>query len=196
MARPARYPAIAIGFLLTLLLAALCGFGWLYFLRGIGWFAIGPKVGDALPLLQLAGFDLQPLARVIIAWLAAGVIAGLLTWRLEPGRRAIAFALLGAVILFVASQATYALARNLHFTDVLFGHLPGSGGFVEAAVLAAGSYLPGGVIGRRQGPGPRPGRTVGRLGDRGLGRGEHRDTGQHDRDSHQVAHHHERLGAQ
>lgn len=196
MARRARYPAITVGFLLALALAALCGFGWLYFLRGIGWFAAGPKVGDALPLLQLAGFDLQPLARVIVAWLAAGMIAGLLTWRLEPVRRAIAFALLGALILFVASQAAYALARNLHFTNVLFGHRPGSGGFVEAAVLAAGSYLPGGVIGRRQRPAPGLRRTVGRLRDRRLRRGEHRDAAENDRDGHQVARHHERCSAQ
>ena len=178
------------------MLAAVCGFGWLYFLRGAGWFAAGPKVGDALPLLQLAGFDLQPLARVLVAWLAAGVIAGLLTWRLAPGRRAIAVALLGAVLLFVASQAAYALARNLRFTDVLFGHLPGSGGFVEAAVLAAGSYLPGGIVGRRQGTAAGRGWPVGRLRDRGLRRGEHRNAPEDDRDGHQVAHHHERLSPQ
>ena len=196
MVRPSRYPVIAIGVLLAVLLAAVCGFGWLYFLRGAGWFGAGPKVGDALPLLQLAGFDLQPLARVIIAWLAAGVIAGLLTWRLKPGRRAVAFAVLGAVLLFVASQAAYALARNLHFTDVLFGHLPGSGGFVEAAVLAVGSYLPGGVIGRRQRTAPRLRGNVGRLRDRRLRGGEDRDAPEDDRDGQQVAHHHERLSTQ
>lgn len=194
--RFSRYPAIGLAFLLALLLVAVCGFGWLYFLRGIGWFAAGPSVGDALPLLQLAGFDPQPLLRVIIAWLAAGVIAGLLTWRIAPGRRAIAFALLGALILFAASQGAYALARNLRFTDVLFGHLPGSGAFVEAAVLAAGSYLPGGVVGRRQRSAAAPGRSLLGGRHRRLGPSEHRDASEDDRDDHQLAHHHERLSAQ
>ena len=58
--------------MLGVLVGLLAGYGWLYVLRGLGWLGAGPAVGDALPLLQLAGFDGQPLLRVVVAWLLAG----------------------------------------------------------------------------------------------------------------------------
>src|SRR5512142_996391 len=59
------------------LASLLTGFGWLYAMRGIGWFGGGTGVHDALPLLQLAGYDIQPLDRVVVAWLLAGIAAGI-----------------------------------------------------------------------------------------------------------------------
>src|SRR5581483_5207854 len=54
----------------VVVVALLVGIGWLYVLRGLGWFGFGPRVHDSLPLLQLAGFDAQPLARLAVGWLA------------------------------------------------------------------------------------------------------------------------------
>src|SRR5947208_845431 len=62
--------------LILALAALLAGVGWLYVLRSLGWLNVGPNVHDSLPLLQLAGFDVQPLGRVLAAFLAAGSIAG------------------------------------------------------------------------------------------------------------------------
>lgn len=193
----ARYSGIGLGFVLATALTLVCGYGWLYLLRGLHWLGGRPGVGDALPLLQLAGFDVQPLARVLAAWLVAGLPAGLLLRGVRPAPRAAAVGLIGLLLLLAGSQAAYALARNLRFAHVLFGHLPGAGGFVEAAALAAGSYLPGGVIGRLQ----RPARAArhGRLGalrHRGLGLGEHGDASEDHRDRDDVENHHERLRAQ
>jgi hypothetical protein len=73
---------------LVLVASLLAGIGWLYGLRGLGWFAVGPRLGDSLSLLQLAGFDHQPLLRVALAWLPAGVVAGVGLRGLPRGRRA------------------------------------------------------------------------------------------------------------
>jgi hypothetical protein len=196
--RLARGSGIAIGSVLAVIVAQLSGYGWLYVLRGLHWLAGPPAIGDALPLLQLAGFDVQPLPRVLVAWLLAGLLAGIVLVARPPGPRAVSVGLLGLVSLLLASQAAYALARNLRFDHVLFGHLPGVGSLVEAAALAVGSYLPGGVVGRRQ-RATAAGGGAGRLGalrHLGLGPGENRHAAEHDDDRGDVPDHHERLRAQ
>jgi enterochelin esterase-like enzyme len=120
----------------VLMLATLAGTGLLYGLRGLGWFGIGPHVGDSLPLLQLAGFDGQPLLRVTVAWLLAGVALGIVLTRLEPLRRGALVATVGLVLLLVASDASHALARNLRFTAVLRDRTPGLGPWIEGVLLA------------------------------------------------------------
>jgi hypothetical protein len=193
----ARSSGIAIATVLAVIVAQLSGYGWLYVLRGLGWLTGPPAIGDALPLLQLAGFDVQPLPRVLVAWLLAGLLAGILLIARPRGRRALGVGLLALVSLLLASQAAYALARNLRFDHVLFGHLPGAGSLVEAAALAVGSYLPGGVVGRRQ---RAPvGGGAGRLGalrHLGLGPGEDRHAAEYDGDRDEVSDHHERSPAQ
>lgn len=125
------------------LAALIAGLGWLYVLRGLGWLAIGPRVGDSLPLLQLAGFAGQPLARVVVAWLMAGVVAGMALARLPRLRRTVLAALLGFAVLLLASEASFALARNLRFSDVLSSRSPGAGAWLEAALFAFGAAIPG-----------------------------------------------------
>ncbi len=130
----------------ALLLCTLAGVGLLYGLRGLHWFAIGPSIPDSLPLLQLAGFDGQPLVRVITAWLPAGIVLGLTVIRIAPSRRFIATALLGALfIILFASDASYALAQNLRIWPVLADRAPGVGPWLEALLLAAGAALPGSI---------------------------------------------------
>ncbi len=134
----------------ALLVCALAGVGLLYGLRGLHWFTIGPSIPDSLPLLQLAGFDGQPLVRVIAAWLPAGIILGLALVRIAPPTRLIAAALLGAVVILFASDASYALARNLRLAPVLVDRAPGAGAWLEALLLAAGAALPGSIGRLRQ----------------------------------------------
>jgi enterochelin esterase-like enzyme len=126
----------------ALLVCAVAGLGLLYALRGLRWFAIGPPIPDSLPLLQLAGFDGQPLARVIVAWPAIGMIIGTALIKLGPLKRAVLVGLLGMLILLIASDAAYALARNLGLESVLVDRAPGLGPWLEGFLLAAGSALP------------------------------------------------------
>lgn len=160
---------------LVLIGAVLAGVGWLYVLRGLGWFTAGPDVPDALPLLQLAGSDAQPLARVLVAWLTTGAVAGVaIRWIPRMWRATIAGAT-GAVLLFVFSQASYAVARNDRLSDVLFSRRPGLGPWLEALLLAAGCALPATSADRRLRRDRR------QLLPFGLGAGEHRNASEHRR---------------
>jgi hypothetical protein len=140
----ARSGRVVIGALAPSAMVAglLAGLGWLYLLRGLHWLRFGPTVHDALPLLALAGFDGQPLARVVVAWLLAGALTGVALRRLDPGRRLVFSALMAAAVLLLAAQASYALTRNLRLADVLWSHAPRGGPVLEALVFALGCALP------------------------------------------------------
>jgi hypothetical protein len=126
---------------LALLVTVLAGTGLLYGMRGLGWLAAGPRLPDALPLLQLAGFDAQPLPRIAAAWLVAGATLGLALFRLKPGLRVVIAAAGALCLLLFASDACFALARNLRFNDVLPARVPGTGAWIEGALFAAGAAL-------------------------------------------------------
>jgi hypothetical protein len=166
----------------------LVGTGWLFAFRGLHWFRVGPRLGDALPLLQLAGFDGQPLLRVVLAWLLAGVIAGIALVSWAPRRRLAVAGVLGLIVLVVAAQASYALARNLRFSDALLRHDPGVGPVLEALAFAIGAGLPRlGADRTRSGRRRRSLVTLWtRFDDRGLGGGEHRNGAEHDGDRDHV----------
>jgi hypothetical protein len=150
--RGAGVVARGAGAALALVLGLLVGIGWLYVMRGLGWFGIGPRVRDALPLLQLPGFDAQPLVRVAVAWLGAGALTGFaLRWIPRPRRAAVAGAA-GLVLLLLASQAAYALTRNLRFSDVVWSRSPGLGPVLEAVLFAAGCALVGSRVQAKRGP--------------------------------------------
>jgi hypothetical protein len=137
MRRVARAVGAAVGSSLVVVAGLFAGTGWLYLLRSVGWLGLGPRIGDALPLLQLAGYDNQPLVRVLIAWLLAGVLVGAVL-KLSPVSRSLLAGILGLLLLLIASQAAYALTRNLRFTEVLARRTPGLGPFLEALLLALG----------------------------------------------------------
>jgi hypothetical protein len=143
-----RAVGVTVGAVLAALLAVLTGTGLLYNLRGLGALAAGPRLHDALPLLQLAGFDGQPLVRVAAAWLLAGVVLGLGLIRIKPPARTVIVAGLGLVLLLFASEASFAVARNLRLSSVLTDRVPGIGPWVEGLLLGVGAALPGTV--RRQ----------------------------------------------
>jgi hypothetical protein len=182
MSAVGMFIAIAFGVLVAVLIGVLTGLGWLYLLRHAGWLSAGPKVGDSLPLLQLAGLDGEPLLAVLVAWILAGALTGLLTVRLSPGRRVLAAGFIALVLVLLASQASFALTRNLRFGDVLLHRTPGIGPWLEALVFALACGLPRrSALGRpRRGRGgaSRSGRRA--LGYLSLSSGELRHAGQHD----------------
>lgn len=168
----------------------LAGTGWLYVLRGLHWLSLGPRIPDALPLLQLAASDGQPLLWVLVAWLLAGALTGVALAGLRPVRRSAVALVIGLVVLLVADQAAYALARNVGFGATLFSRAPRPGPILEAFVFALGCWLP-----RAADRGPRP-RTrrwslislISRLDERAMGSGERRHGGEHDRNRQPVHH--------
>lgn len=123
--------------------AVVVGIGWLYVLRGLGWPTAGPRLGDSLPLMQLAGGDGQPLTRLLLAWLPTGMIAGAVLIRTPRTWRALIVGILGLALLLLASQVSYALARNVRLGDVIWTRSPGAGAWLEGLMLAVGAALPG-----------------------------------------------------
>ncbi len=110
-----------------------------------GWFALGPHIRDSLPLLQLAGFDGQPIGRVAAAWLPIGYAFGLAVPRAKPLWLALGAAAFGALLLVAASNASFALADNLRLTAVLWHRLPPLGPWLEAGLFAHRSVVAGGA---------------------------------------------------
>jgi hypothetical protein len=173
----------------------LAGVGWLYVLRGLHWLGAGPRISDALPLLQLAASDGQPLARVVVAWVLAGALTGVALAEVAPHRRAALALVLALVVLLLASQVSYAVARNLAFSSTVFSRSPGLGPVVEAFAFALGCWLARPLD---RGQRPRTRRrslisVISGLPDRGVRGSEHRHPGEHDRDRQTV--HHARTGA-
>jgi enterochelin esterase-like enzyme/drug/metabolite transporter (DMT)-like permease len=129
----------------ALIVCAIAAVGLLYGMRQLGWLAVGPPVPDALPLLQLAGFDAQPLARVVVAALLAGLAVGVGMIRVPRRRRVVVAAVFGLLVMLLASDASYALARNLRLGPVLLDRSPTLGPWLEALVLALARALPGAI---------------------------------------------------
>lgn len=126
---------------LTVLIGLLGGLGWLWELHDQRLLASGPAVGDALPLLQLATFDRQPLLRIAVAWFAAGLLVGVALRRHDRIPRAAIAGSLAAVLLWFDSQASNALTRNLRFSTVVAHRSVGAGPWLEAAIFAAACAL-------------------------------------------------------
>ena len=143
-----------IGGLGLVLLAVCAGMGWLYLLRGAGALDAGPRLSRALPLEQLARGDDQPLLRVALAWVPAGVAAGFaLAWATGWGRlsRTIAVGVVGFVALFVTGAVSDAVAVNETVVSKLGDQFSHGGIWIEVACLVIGSLL----IGRRSSAGSR-----------------------------------------
>ncbi len=64
-------------------------------------------------------------ADLLRAWVLAGVAFGILLGRVGPLRRARFAAVAGLVLLLFASEASFALARNLRLSDVIDSVTPG-----------------------------------------------------------------------
>jgi hypothetical protein len=184
----------AVGAVILVLVSLLAGYGWLYLLRGLGWLTGGRMIGDALPLLQLAGFDRQPLARVIVAWLLAGLIAGAGLIRMAPLQRVALAGPVALIALLLASQVAYALTRNLRLSDVIFGRRPGLGPVLEAAVFGVGCALYGVLSGGGRGQVGVGLRTLRGLGHTVLSGRQHGGAAEDNSDRHDVHRHRRRAG--
>lgn len=128
--------------------------GWLYLLRQGGLLDAGPRLSRALPLEQLARGDAQPLARVVMAWLPAGAAGGLaLAWGTTWGRggRALALALLAALVLFGTGAVSDAVAVNEDVVPKLGAQFSHEGIWVELGLLVTGSLPIGRARRRRDG---------------------------------------------
>lgn len=136
-----RPAAAALGAPPAAIMAAVAASGLLYLLYTHAWLDAGPRVPDALPLLALAGFSAQPVARVAVCFLLCGAVLGATFSTLRPGTRAVLVALVAAATLLVASDVSFALTRNLSLAPVLVHLNPGLGPWLEAALLVAGDIL-------------------------------------------------------
>ena len=127
----------------ALIVASVTALGLLYDFRQLRLFSFGPRVSDALPLLQLAGFDAQPLTRVFAATLLTGLVLGFASIRLDRRRRTVLVGVFALLLMLTGSDASYALARNLRFDQILLDRAPGLGPWLEAMALTAASAAPG-----------------------------------------------------
>ncbi len=142
VARVLTFVAASLGAAFALLLSVVAGFGLLYVLRQRHWLWIGTPVHDALPLLALPGFDSQALVRMAAAWIPAGMIVGLVLIRIRPLWRTPLVLAVTGVVLIVASDAAFALTRNLRVADVLWHRSPTAAALLEASMFAIGAALP------------------------------------------------------
>jgi hypothetical protein len=129
------------------LVGTAVGIGWLYLLRDTGALDAGPGVPMALPLQRLAGGATQPLARLLVAWLPAGLIAGLILVAAGLSRRAVRGALMFATTL-VLLMALGAAADAVTASEGVRAHVAAQphrvASWLAAALVALGATLPRG----------------------------------------------------
>src|SRR2546425_6797252 len=111
----AARPFLAVGAWLAAVCAVVAGVGWLYLLNRAHAIDLGPDAKGALPLEELARRGAQPVGRMAIAWVPAGVAATLaLMWigRVRAGRAVVGGGLLTAGILVPPTAPARALSRK------------------------------------------------------------------------------------
>lgn len=137
-ARPVAAAGVALG-------GTAAGIGWLYLLRHAGSLSEGPRIGEALPLQRLAGGDAQPLARLVVAWLPAGLISGVVLaaagFRRRAGRATLMFATTLVLLLALGAAADAVTA-----SESLQAHLTAQpqrvATWLAAALAALGAAVP------------------------------------------------------
>jgi hypothetical protein len=122
--------------------------GWLDVMRRAGTLhGAGPKLREALALQRLAGGAAQPLGRIALAWLPAGVAGGALLALVGMRRRIPRGALLfcGCAALLLALDAA---ADAITASEPLSAHLAAQPGRLSIWAAAALVGLGGLVAGR------------------------------------------------
>jgi hypothetical protein len=123
----------------TVIVVVLAGTGWLYLLRDSGALSGGPSLAEALPLQRLAGDAAQPLGRIVVAWLPAGLVAGVLLARAGFARRLPRAALVlaaAAALLMLLGGVSDAITESDPLTAFM-GAQPGRAAIWTAAALLA-----------------------------------------------------------
>ncbi len=142
--RSARRRAVGLGALLLTVVAVAGGVGVLYLIRHVPWLAGPPTLSGALPLQQLAGEASQPLARLVVAWLPAGLVAGFALGtlsRLDRPGRAIAAGSVAAVMLVAAGAGADAVAISGPLAPHVLPQLGRTGTWAAVALFAIGTSL-------------------------------------------------------
>lgn len=139
------------------ILCVLAGLGWLYALRDLKLLAAGPHVSGALPLQQLAGNADQPLARVLVAWLPAGLVAGWLLGRAVRSAvvTAVTVGVLAWVLLLFGGAASDAIAISDVVAHHVWAQLGRGGLWVATACMVTGSLVAAGSARPRRRGGDR-----------------------------------------
>ena len=128
------------------LVALAAGVGVLYLIRTLSPLGIGPEIRGALPLQQLAGGEAQPLLRMIIAWVPAGLVAGLALGSLTnvgPRVRTATLAALAAALLLIAGAAADSIAVTDPLRPHLLPQLARPGTWMAIVLFTLGSLLAG-----------------------------------------------------
>ena len=132
--------------LLVALAVTAAGIGWLDLMRRSGALPDGPHLSETLPLQRLAGSAAQPLARVIAAWLPAGLAGGAALYFAGIRNRAVRATVLGGLslaLLLLDGAMSDAVTAN----EPLSGHVAAQphrlGIWLAAGLVAAGAAVPG-----------------------------------------------------
>jgi hypothetical protein len=136
-ARPGAALAVAV-------CGTAAGVGWLYLLRHASPLAAGPRLHEALPLQRLAGGATQPLARVVVAWLPAGLAAGLVLGAAGYRRRGVRAALMFGstlVLLLALGAAADAVTASESLQSHVAAQPQRAATWLAAALVAIGSAL-------------------------------------------------------
>jgi hypothetical protein len=147
----ARWPRRALAVAAAVAVAALAtaaAVGWQYLLREAHGLAGGPAISGALPLQRLAHQDTQPLLRVLLAWIPAGVGAGLVLARLTPLPRAARVLIATAttfVVLFLAGAGADAVTANERIGPHVASQLGHAALWLATATMAAGAAVAAGA---------------------------------------------------
>lgn len=127
------------------LLTSLAGIGWLYLLHRGAVLGAGPLVHGALPLQRLAGGAAQPVSRLLVAWLPAGVAAGVVLrwggWRRRWVRAVVLFAAC-AVLLLALGAAADAVTASEPLAPHISPQLGRVATWLAAALVGAGAAIP------------------------------------------------------
>lgn len=132
----------SLGAFLIAFASLFAGVGMLYLIRDESLLRMGPMVPGALPLEQLAGQDNQPLAHMVIAWLPAGFVAGLVlasVTRLGAAARTACLAGLSALTLLLAGALSDSIAVNDPLSPHIAPQLSRAGTWIAVGLFAAGS---------------------------------------------------------
>src|SRR5436190_1085735 len=126
------------------LVAVVAGTGWLYLLRSGHLLGFGPRVPGSLELEKLASADAQPLARLVVAWVPAGLVLGLALGGLRP-RSPWTRALAGGVAVFALLVLLGAVSDAVENSQSVGGRLGDqfgrAGPWVATGLVVMGTYL-------------------------------------------------------
>jgi len=129
------------------LATVIAGIGWLYLLSRAHGLTVGPRLPDALPLQRLAGGAGQPVLRVAAAWLAAGLVAGVLLRAAgvrSRGARGVTVLLLVGALLVALGMAADAVTASEPLGRHLAPQLHRTATALAAVLAALAAALPGG----------------------------------------------------